>query len=57
MRTRSYEDANGVKQYITEIVATDMENVDPEATGAGAQVPPPPVPDAPAPDGNDDLPF
>ena len=25
--------------------------------GAGAQVPPPPVPDAPAPDGNDDLPF
>ena len=57
LRTRSYDDAQGVKRYVTEIVATDMEMLTPKATGAGAQVPPPPVPDAPAPDGNDDLPF
>ena len=25
LRTRSYDDAQGVKRYITEIVATDME--------------------------------
>lgn len=31
LRTRSYDDANGVKRYITEIVATDMEIVDPES--------------------------
>lgn len=57
LRTRSYDDAQGVKRYVTEIVATDMEMLTPKANEAGAQVPPPPVPDAPAPDGNDDLPF
>lgn len=57
LRTRSYDDANGVKRYITEIVATDMEMLTPKGTGAGTQAPPPPVADAPAPDANDDLPF
>lgn len=57
LRTRSYDDAQGVKRYITEIVATDMEMLTPKATGAGTQAPPPPVADAPAPDGTDDLPF
>ena len=57
LRTRSYDDAQGVKRYVTEIVATDMEMLTPKATGAGAQVPPPPVPDAPAHDGIDDLPY
>lgn len=56
LRTRSY-DANGVKRYITEIVATDMEMLTPKATGAGTQAPPPPAPDAPAPNETDDLPF
>ena len=55
LRTRSYDDAQGVKRYITEIVATDMEMLTPKGTGAGTQAPPPPVPDAP--DGTDDLPF
>ena len=54
LRTRSYDDANGVKRYVTEIFATYMEMLTPKATRA--QVPPP-VPDAPAPDRNDDLPF
>lgn len=56
LRTHSYDDANGVKRYVTVIVATDMEMLTPKATGAGTQAPPPPVADAPAPD-NDDLPF
>lgn len=57
LRTRSYDDANGVKRYITEIVATDMEMLTPKATGAGTQAPPPPAPDAPAPNETDDLSF
>ena len=57
LRTRSYDDGNGVKRYITEIVATDMEMLTPKATGAGTQAPPPPAPDAPAPNETDDLPF
>lgn len=57
LRTRSYDDANGVKRYITEIVATYMEMLTPKATGAGTQAPPPPAPDAPAPNETDDLPF
>lgn len=56
LRTRSYDDAQSVKRYITEIVATGMEMLTPKATGAGTQAPLP-VPDAPAPDGTDDLPF
>lgn len=55
LKTRSYDDAQGVKRYITEIVATDMEMLTPKETGAGTQAPP--VPDAPAPDETDDLPF
>lgn len=57
LRTRSYDDAQGVKTYITEIVATDMEMLTPKGTGAGTQAPPPPVPDAPAPNETDGLPF
>ena len=55
LRTRSYDDANGVKRYITEVVATDMEMLTPKA--AGTTQAPPPAPDAPAPDQTDDLPF
>lgn len=57
LRTRSYDDAQGVKRYITEIFATDIEMFTPKGTGAGTQAPPPPVPDVPAPDGTYDLPF
>ena len=57
LRTRSYDDAQGVKRYITEIDATGKQIGPPKGTGAGTQAPPPPVPDAPAPDGTDDLPF
>lgn len=56
LRTRSYDDAQGVKRYITEIVATDMEMLTPKTTGAGTQAPPT-APPAPAPEPSDDLPF
>lgn len=55
LRTRSYNDAQGVKRYITEIVATDMEMLTPKGTRAGTQDLP--MPDAPAPNGTDYLPF
>ena len=56
LRTRSYDDAQGVKRYITEIVATDMEMLTPKTTGAGTQAPPT-APPASAPEPSDDLPF
>lgn len=54
LRTRSYDDAQGVKRYITEVVGYDMEMLTPKGTGTQA---PPPVPEALAPIQNDDLPF
>lgn len=56
LRTRSYDDANGVKRYITEVFAINMEILTPKATRAGTQAPPP-APDAPAQEQPDDLPF
>lgn len=56
LRTRSYDDENGVKHYITEIYGYEMEMLTPKKDGqntaqtAGAPIPPPPTPD-------DDLPF
>ena len=56
LRTRSYDDANGVKRYITEIVADNMEMLTPKAAGT-TQTPPPLVDNAPTPPPSDDLPF
>ena len=38
LRTRSYEDSNGVKRYITEVYANKMELLTPKST---TQAPPP----------------
>jgi len=62
LQTRSYEDTNGVKRYITEVVADEMvmlgkkgETVD---TGDEYQAePPPPGDENSPPEGADDLPF
>lgn len=58
LRTRSYEDANGVKRHVTEIYASSMEMLtqkkDGQSSGSqhgSAATPPPPDPDA------EDLPF
>lgn len=55
LRTRSYEDNNGVKHFITEVYGYDMEMLTPKKDGqttqqGGAPTPPPPSP-------QDDLPF
>lgn len=58
IRTRSYEDNNGVKRYITEVYGFNMEMLSPKKNGqttqqGGAPTPPPPIPDQ----DKDDLPF
>lgn len=56
IRTRSYEDNNGVKRYVTEVYGYNMEMLSPKKDGQNggqqeaAPTPPPPTP-------NDDLPF
>lgn len=58
IRTRSYEDNNGVKRYVTEVHGYNMEILSPKKDGqttqqGGAPTPPPPIPDQ----NKDDLPF
>lgn len=59
LRTRNYDDSNGVKRYITEVYGTNMEMLTPKKddNNAGAKnsttTAPPPVPS----DDKDDLPF
>lgn len=59
LRTRSYEDNNGVKHFITEVYGYDMEMLTPKKDGqtatqhGGAPTPPPPIPE----ENKDDLPF
>lgn len=58
IRTRSYEDNNGVKRYITEVYGFNMEMLSPKKDGqttqqGGAPTPPPPIPYQ----DKDDLPF
>lgn len=54
LRTRNYDDSQGVKRYVTEIFVTFMEMLTPKEKVN--QTPPPPMPDAPTPD-DDGLPF
>lgn len=58
IRTRSYEDNNGVKRYVTEVYGYNMEMLSPKKNGqttqqGGEPTPPPPIPDQ----DKDDLPF
>lgn len=59
LRTRSYEDNNGIKRYVTEVYASNMEMLTPKKDGHGAgqqgnsATPPPPAPA----NAGDDLPF
>ena len=59
LRTRSYEDNNGVKHFITEIYGYDMQMLTPKKdvqnggqSGGAVQTPPPPTPNP-----DSDLPF
>lgn len=57
IRTRSYEDNNGVKRYVTEIYGRNMEMLSPkekrQTTQQGGEPTPPQIPDQ----DEDDLPF
>lgn len=58
LQTRNYDDANGVKKYITEVVVNDMEMLGRKGeggSGGGGSEPFPEEP--PVPDQDDDLPF
>jgi single-strand DNA-binding protein len=57
LRTRSYDDANGVKHYVTEIVADTIKMLGSANSGTQQQAQsqtPPPVDSM---EGSDDLPF
>ena len=53
LRTRGYEDSNGVKRYITEIYGYDMEMLTPKKEGEKKAT----IQMAPTPNPADDLPF
>jgi len=66
LRTRSWDDQNGVKRYTTEIYADQVQFLDSKGNGGGvskssaeAETPPPPEPDVAeeASESEDDLPF
>ncbi len=54
MRTRSYDDKNGVKRYVTEIQAENIQLIDSKQSANNNQQP---QPEAQPASGNDDLPF
>ena len=61
LQTRSYEDSNGVKKYITEVVATDLEMLGKKGEGAPASEEAPSSEEVPMQEGQqeggEDLPF
>jgi single-strand DNA-binding protein len=62
LQTRSYDDTNGVKRYITEIVASDLEMLGRKGETGGnggdsTDSTEPPPEEMPTPEGEDDLPF
>lgn len=58
LQTRTYEDSNGVKKWITEVVANDMEMLGrKEGSGGGGGSDAPPMESMPEPGAEDDLPF
>lgn len=63
LQTRSYEDTNGVKKYITEVVATDLEMLGgggkKDVSATGGETLPPPDENVPPADNHSgqDLPF
>jgi len=54
VQTRVYEDKDGVKRYVTEIIAREMKMLDSKPTSEPEKAKPEPIVDE---DGGDDLPF
>lgn len=59
LQTRSYEDSNGVKKYITEVVATDLEMLGKKGESASPEAPSSEEmpPQEGSQEGEEDLPF
>jgi single-strand DNA-binding protein len=63
LQTRSWEDKDGIKRYMTEVIADALTMLDSKSDGGRATVPPPsdadapPAPEGPGPQEEDDLPF
>jgi len=57
LQTRTYEDTNGVKKWITEVVVTDMEMLGKKGEGSGQESSAPPPEEIPSGEGEEDLPF
>lgn len=59
LRTRSYDDQNGVKRYVVEIFADNMEMLSAPRQGGASMGAPASAPQAPAstPEPNGDMPF
>jgi single-strand DNA-binding protein len=55
LQTRSYEDNNGVKKYITEVVATDLEMLGKKGESEPTEAPP--TEEVPPQEGDENLPF
>lgn len=56
LQTRSYDDSNGVKKWITEVVANDMEMLGRKSSETGSEEPQPEIEDA-IEEEESDLPF
>ncbi len=57
LQYRNYDDKNGVKRYITEIVMDEMVMLDSKGSSGSSAEPGPPVADSQAPEKESDLPF
>ena len=56
LQYRTYDDKNGVKRYVTEIVVDELLMLDSKGSGGESSAPNAPPPDMPEPE-KDDLPF
>jgi single-strand DNA-binding protein len=57
LQYRTYDDKNGMKRYVTEIVLDQMMMLDSRSAAQRTELGNAPISDAPAPEPNSDLPF
>ena len=57
LETRSWEDKNGNKKYMTEVIAESVQFLDKRESGNKPNAPEPPAPESSEPETNNDLDF
>ena len=57
LQTRSYEDQNGVRRWVTEIVAEQIQFLDARGETVAEEEVPPPPPEETSSESEDDIPF